>query len=171
MAYHEGIFACTARVSLRDPHECTCVRLCVVISLCVHFAHVLSWYTHTITHGITHGITSRYTYGHALALFIFFADHAFFLLCYPEMSVCSLHPQQHALGITDMTDTVTLTFSSQEANELLSAASNMIQQLDNSIEDGEYTSLSWLHLAEQRRARLYDVTRSLSQYLLLLSKK
>ena len=70
-----------------------------------------------------------------------------------------------------MTDTVTLTFSSQEANELLSAASNMIQQLDNSIEDGEYTSLSWLHLAEQRRARLYDVTRSLSQYLLLLSKK
>ena len=60
-----------------------------------------------------------------------------------------------------MTDTVTITLSVQDANELISAASTVLSQLDHALENGEHISLAWKHLDEARRCRLYGAARSL----------
>ena len=60
-----------------------------------------------------------------------------------------------------MTDTVTITLSLEDANELIAAASNVLARLDHSIDNGEYISVSWQELAKQRRDRLYGAAREI----------
>ena len=60
-----------------------------------------------------------------------------------------------------MTETATITLSPEDANALISAACRELRRLDHSIKNGEYISISWQGMAEERRDRLHVATLAL----------
>ena len=60
-----------------------------------------------------------------------------------------------------MTEAPTITLSTEDALVLIMAASRELARLDHSINNGEYISISWQELAEERRDRLHGAALAL----------